>query len=74
VALGLIFAPFTVNTLVFVGVGALVFIVLPWLTPRFFKRFGNRPSELEAKFLIMCLFGRGALATGPTAKPCCPRT
>lgn len=63
VALGLIFAPFTWKTLVFVGAGALVFFVLPWLTPRFFKRYGNRPSELEAKFLLFFLFGLGALST-----------
>ena len=62
VALGLIFAPFTWKTLVFVGAGVLVFLVLPWLTPRFFKRYGNRPSELEAKFLLFFLFGMGALA------------
>jgi Kef-type K+ transport system membrane component KefB len=36
--------------------------VLPWIAPRFFRRFGNRPSELEAKFLLLCLFGLGALA------------
>src|SRR5207247_6307893 len=36
--------------------------VLPFITPRFFRRFGNRPSELEAKFLLFCLFGFGALA------------
>ncbi len=63
VALGLIFAPFTVKTLVFLGAGAVAFFVLPWLTPRFFRRYGNRPSELEAKFLMLCLFGLGALAT-----------
>ncbi len=63
VALGFIFAPFTVKTLVFLGVGVIAFLVLPWLTPRFFRRYGNRPSELEAKFLMLCLFGLGALAT-----------
>jgi Kef-type K+ transport system membrane component KefB len=63
VALGIIFAPFTVRTLVFLAAGAAAFIVLPWLTPRFFRRFGNRPSELEAKFLMACLFGLGALAS-----------
>jgi glutathione-regulated potassium-efflux system ancillary protein KefC len=63
IGLGMIFAPFTVKTLVFVGVGALAFVVLPWLTPRFFHRYGNRPSELEAKYLMLCLFGLGALAT-----------
>ena len=61
-ALGLIFAPFTMRTLVFAGVSILAFAILPWLTPRFFKRYGNRPSELEAKYLLLCLFGLGALA------------
>ena len=63
VALGLIFAPFTGRTLIFLGVGVVAFFVLPWIVPRFFKRYGNRPSELEAKFLMACLFGMGALAT-----------
>jgi len=63
VALGLIFAPFTFKTLVFLGAAAIAFLVLPWLIPRFFRRYGNRPSELEAKLLMLCLFGLGALAT-----------
>jgi len=63
VALGLIFAPFTMKTVIFVGVGIAAFVVLPWLTPRFFRRYGNRPSELEAKYLLLCLLGLGALAT-----------
>jgi glutathione-regulated potassium-efflux system ancillary protein KefC len=61
-ALGFIFAPFTMRTLIFAGVAVAVFAVLPWLTPRFFKLYGNRPSELETKFLLLCLFGLGALA------------
>jgi Kef-type K+ transport system membrane component KefB len=61
-ALGLIFAPFTLKTLVFLGIGIVVFAVLPWLTPRFFRLYGNRPSELETKFLLLCLFAMGALA------------
>jgi glutathione-regulated potassium-efflux system ancillary protein KefC len=63
VALGLIFAPFTMKTLIFLGVGIVVFLILPWLTPRFFRLYGNRPSELETKFLLFCLFGMGALAS-----------
>jgi Kef-type K+ transport system membrane component KefB len=62
-ALGLIFAPFSLRTVAFVGVGAGAMVVLPWLTPRFFRVFGGRPSELEAKFLLLVLFGLGALAT-----------
>jgi Kef-type K+ transport system membrane component KefB len=62
VALGLIFAPFTVRTLIFITVGVAVFVILPWLTPRFFKLYGGRPSELETKSLLLCLLGMGALA------------
>src|SRR5512144_2660792 len=62
-ALGLMFAPFTYKTLIFVMASLAAFTVLPWLTPRFFKRFGDRPSELEAKFLLLCWFGLGALTT-----------
>src|SRR5215813_8836155 len=63
VALGLIFAPFTMKTLIFLGIGILAFVILPWITPRFFRLYGNRPSELEAKYLLLCLLGMGALAT-----------
>jgi glutathione-regulated potassium-efflux system ancillary protein KefC len=63
VALGLIFAPFTMKTLIFLVVGTGVFVILPWLTPRFFRLYGGRPSELETKFLLFCLLGMGALAT-----------
>jgi glutathione-regulated potassium-efflux system ancillary protein KefC len=62
IALGLIFAPFSGRTLTFVGISVVVFAILPWLTPRFFKRYSNRVSELEAKYLLLLLFGMGGLA------------
>jgi glutathione-regulated potassium-efflux system ancillary protein KefC len=63
IALGLIFSPFTIRTVVFVGVSVAVLAILPWLTPRFFRRYSNRVSELEAKYLLLLLFGMGGLAT-----------
>jgi len=62
-ALGFIFAPFTFKTLLFFAACGIGAVVLPWLTPRFFRRFGGRPSELEAKYLMFMLFALGALAT-----------
>jgi Kef-type K+ transport system membrane component KefB len=62
-ALGFLFAPFTLRTLVFFAVSVAAFFALPWLTPRFFARYGGRPSEPEAKFLLLSLFALGALAT-----------
>jgi len=71
-ALGFIFAPFSYKTLIFAVVGILVFAILPWLTPRFFKRYGRRPSELEAKYLLLTLFGMGALAAWADSEPVLP--
>jgi len=62
-ALGFIFSPFTFKTVIFFSGSVVVLAILPWLTPRFFKRYGNRPSELEAKYLLLVLFGLGALAS-----------
>lgn len=61
-SLGLIFAPFTGRTIIFVIASAVAFVALPYLTPGFFRKFGNRPSELEAKYLLFILFGLGSLA------------
>jgi glutathione-regulated potassium-efflux system ancillary protein KefC len=71
-ALGFKFSPFTVKTLVFAGGSAATFVILPWLVPRFFKRFGGRPSELEAKFLLLAMFGLGALALWADSEPVLP--
>ncbi|MHB1013207.1 MAG: cation:proton antiporter [Desulfobacteria bacterium] len=62
VALGALFAPFTVRTVVFAGVAIVVFAALPSLTPWFFRKYGGRPSELETKYLLLILFGLGSLA------------
>jgi Kef-type K+ transport system membrane component KefB len=72
IVLGLMFSPFTYKTLIFVGTSVVAFGILPWLTPRFFKRFGERPSELEVKFLMLCVFGLGALALWADSEPVLP--
>lgn len=56
------FSPFTYRTLIFAAALVVLAVAMPWITPRFFRRYGNRPSELEAKYLLLCLFGMGALA------------
>lgn len=62
VALGLLFAPFTFRTGVFAAATFGVVAVLPWVTPSFFRAYGGRSSELEAKFLLLVLFALGGLA------------
>jgi Kef-type K+ transport system membrane component KefB len=72
IALGLIFAPFTLRTVAFIVASIVMLSVLPWVTPRFFRRYGGRPSELEAKFLLLALFGMGALAAWADSEPVLP--
>jgi glutathione-regulated potassium-efflux system ancillary protein KefC len=62
IALGLIFAPFTLNSLISIAAVAAICATLPWLGPRVFRLLGGRPSEIETKFLIFCLLAAGALA------------
>ena len=62
IGLGLIFSPFTMRTLIFIGLSLVVFILLPFVTPWLFDRFGGRVSELEAKWILLLLFGLGGLA------------
>jgi glutathione-regulated potassium-efflux system ancillary protein KefC len=62
IALGLIFSPFTIRTVIFIVASVAVFFVLPFLTPLFFKHYGGRVSELEAKYLLFLLFAMGGLA------------
>ena len=71
-ALGFKFSPFTLRTLAFAGASLAAFIVLPWLVPRFFRRYGGRPSEPEAKLLLLSMFGLGALALWAGSEPVLP--
>jgi glutathione-regulated potassium-efflux system ancillary protein KefC len=62
IALGLLFAPFTYKTFVFIGVTIFVLVMLPvvsrWLT----RMYANRTAAIRTKWVILVLFGLGALA------------
>ncbi|MGD0787365.1 MAG: cation:proton antiporter [Terracidiphilus sp.] len=62
IALGLIFSPFTIKTVIFIAVSVGVFAALPFVTPWFFRKYGGRVSELEAKYILFLLFAMGGLA------------
>jgi len=62
IALGLIFSPFTLRTVVFLVVSLAVFAALPFATPWLFQRYGGRVSELETKYILFLLFAMGGLA------------
>ena len=71
VALGSDLRPFTYRTLVFAIATAIVIGVLPWVTPRFFRAFGGRPSDSKRSICCWYLFALGGLAAWPTARPSC---
>ncbi|MFO7686506.1 MAG: cation:proton antiporter [Desulfobacterales bacterium] len=62
IALGLLFAPFTYKTVVFIAVTTFVLVILPatsrWLT----RMYAHRTAAIRTKWLILVLFGLGALA------------
>jgi glutathione-regulated potassium-efflux system ancillary protein KefC len=62
VALGLLFAPFNSRTLIFIGVSAAVLGLLPAVTNFLTRRYGNRTAAIRAKWVLLVLFGLGALA------------
>ncbi|MCM8760580.1 MAG: cation:proton antiporter [Candidatus Omnitrophica bacterium] len=62
IALGLIFAPFTYKTFVFVGVSVIVLGSFPFVTSYLTRTYGNRTAAIRAKWVVLVLFGLGALA------------
>ncbi|MDX5895516.1 cation:proton antiporter [Rubrobacter radiotolerans] len=62
-ALGLLFAGFGLELVVFGAVTVAALLVLPRFTRWFFRQYGERVSEPELKYLFVVLFGLGALAS-----------
>lgn len=71
-ALGFIFAPFTVRTLIFASVAIAVFAVLPWLTPRFFNLTATARQSSRPNSCCSACSAWERSRPGPTAKPCFP--
>lgn len=72
IALGVIFAPFTYRTVVFLGVSALVVALLPWITSDLIARYGNRTAAVRTKWILSVLCGLGALALWSGSEPVLP--
>jgi Kef-type K+ transport system membrane component KefB len=62
IALGLLFAPFTRRTVIFIAVSALVIALLPKLTAALTARYAYRTAAVRTKWVLLVLFGLGALA------------
>lgn len=71
-ALGGLFANFGAVLVIFIAVSAGVLAVLPATTRFVIDRVGHRVSEPEIKFLLMVLFGLGALAVAAGSEAVLP--
>ena len=62
IALGLIFAPFTYKTIVFIVGTVAALALLPYTTAWLTRRYANRTAAFRTKWIMLILFGLGALA------------
>ena len=62
IALGLLFAPFTYKTLVFIVGGVVALTALPSLTAWLTRQCAHRTAAIRTKWVMLTLFGLGALA------------
>lgn len=62
IALGLIFAPFTYKTVVFIGVTGAVLLILPFVSRQLTRIYAHRTAAIRTKWVVLILFGLGALA------------
>jgi len=63
IALSVSFAEWSIRTLIFFVVSALLIVIAPRFLPRIFERYGSKVIEPEIKFLFFLLFGVMALAS-----------
>ena len=62
IVLGVLFAPFTYKTLVFLAATAVVLMVLPVVTDRLTRKYAHRTAAIRTKWIMLILFALGALA------------
>ncbi len=62
IALGLLFAPFTYKTIVFIATTVVVVAVLPFVINRMTRIYGHRTAAIRTKLIMVVLLGLGALA------------
>lgn len=62
IALGLLFAPFTYKTVIFIAVMVFVLAILPSTSRLLTRIYAYRTAAIRTKWVILILFGLGALA------------
>ncbi len=72
IGLGLIFAPFTYKTLIFIAVTAIVIAILPWITDHLIRKFANKTAAVRTKWILFILLSMGTLALWSGSEPVLP--
>lgn len=72
IALGLIFAPFTYRTFIFIGAIIILIIFLRPMTNYIIKRFAYKTAAIRAKWVIFILLFMGLLALWSSSEPVLP--
>lgn len=62
IALGLIFAPFTLRTVIFVAITVSAFFFLPYLTRHLMRLYAFKTAAIRTKWVLFILFLLGSLA------------
>jgi Kef-type K+ transport system membrane component KefB len=62
IALGLLFAPFTYKTTVFVAVSLVAFFLLPRASRFITRHYAHKTAAIRTKWVVFTLFALGALA------------
>ena len=72
VGLGLIFAPFTYKTLIFISVTVLLIFILPSVTNFLIKHFAYKTAAIRTKWILFILLSMGVLAMWSGSEPVLP--
>ena len=62
IALGLIFAPFTYKSVIFIATCAVILAILPFTARKITRKYAHRTAAIRTKFILLALFGLGFLA------------
>ncbi len=72
IGLGLIFAPFTYKTLIFLGVITILIFILPTITNFLIKHFAYKTAAIRTKWILFVLLSMGTLALWSGSEPVLP--
>lgn len=72
IGLGLIFAPFTYKTIIFIVVTIIIISILPSITNYLIKKFAYKTAAIRTKWIIFVLFSMGMLALWSGSEPVLP--